>query len=84
MINLTIQTTILWIFQSLLQNYPSAIAAVLKTQGQSPADTGRKLNVLKTLRRRPVCLLNVLCTFNLRPVSTGSLLLLEEYDNLQL
>ena len=33
-----------------------------------PIDTGRKLNVHKTFRRR---LLNVLCTFNLRPVSTG-------------
>ena len=33
-----------------------------------PVDTGRKLNVYKTFRRR---LLNVLCTFNLRPVSTG-------------
>ena len=29
---------------------------------------GRKLNVHKTFRRRP---LNVLCTFKLRPVSTG-------------
>ena len=36
-------------------------------------DTGRKLNVQKTFRRRPVRLLNVLCTFNLRPVSTGIL-----------
>ena len=35
-----------------------------------PADTGRKLNVHKTLRRRPGRLLNVLCTFSLRPVST--------------
>ena len=33
-----------------------------------PVDTGRKLNVYKTFRRR---LLNVLCTFTLRPVSTG-------------
>ena len=38
----------------------------------SPVDTGRKLNVHKTFRRRPGGLLNVLCTFNLRPVSTGS------------
>ena len=38
----------------------------------SPLDTGRKLNVHKTLRRRPGRLLNVLCTFNLRPVSTGA------------
>ena len=36
-----------------------------------PADTGRKLNVHKTFRRRPGRLLNVLCTFNLRPVSAG-------------
>ena len=39
-----------------------------------PIDTGRKLNVLKASRRRPGCLLNVLCTFNLRPLSTGILL----------
>ena len=36
-----------------------------------PADTGRNLNVHKTFRRRPGCLLNILCTFTLRPVSTG-------------
>ena len=36
-----------------------------------PADTGRKLNLHKTFRRRPERLLNVLCTFNLRLVSTG-------------
>ena len=36
-----------------------------------PVDTGRKLNVHKTFRRRPGRLLNVLCTFNLRPVSKG-------------
>ena len=36
-----------------------------------PVDTGRKLNVHKTFRRRPRRLLNVLYTFNLRPVSTG-------------
>ena len=38
---------------------------------QLPVDTGRKLNVHKTFRRRPGRLLNVLCTFNLRPASTG-------------
>ena len=32
----------------------------------NPADTGRKLNIHKTFRRRPGRLLNVLCTFNLR------------------
>ena len=37
-----------------------------------PADTGCKLNVDKTFRRRPGRLLNVLCTFNLRPVSKGN------------
>ena len=36
-----------------------------------PVDRGRKLNVRKTFRRRPGRLLNVLCTFSLRPVSTG-------------
>ena len=36
-----------------------------------PVDIGRKLNVRKTFRRRPGRLLNVLCTFNLRPMSTG-------------
>ena len=39
--------------------------------GTYPVDTGRKLNVHKTFRRRPGRLLNVLCTFNLRLVSTG-------------
>ena len=38
-----------------------------------PVDTGRKLNVHKTFRRRPGRLLNVLCTFNSRPVSAGYL-----------
>ena len=37
----------------------------------NPVDTGRKLNVHKKFRRRPRRLLNVLCTFNLRPVSMG-------------
>ena len=36
-----------------------------------PVDTGHKLDVHKTFRRRPGRLLKVLCTFNLRPVSTG-------------
>ena len=39
----------------------------------NPVDTGCKLNVHKTFRRRPGRLLNVLCMFNLRPVSTGKL-----------
>ena len=38
-----------------------------------PVDTGRKLNVHKTFIRRPGCLMDVLCTFNLRPVTRGEL-----------
>ena len=37
----------------------------------NPLGTGCKLNIHKTFKRRPGRLLNVLCTFNLRPVSTG-------------
>ena len=37
----------------------------------TPVDTGRKLKVHKTFRRCPGRLLNVSCTFNLRPVSAG-------------
>ena len=40
----------------------------------TPVVTGRKLNVHKTFRRRPGLLLNVLCTFDLLPVSTGTYL----------
>ena len=36
-----------------------------------PVDIGRNLNVHKTSRRCLGRLLNVLCTFNLRPLSTG-------------
>ena len=36
-----------------------------------PVDTGRKLNVHNTFRRRPGRLLNVVCTFSSRPLSTG-------------
>ena len=36
-----------------------------------PVDTRGKLNIHKTYSRRPERLLNVFCTFNLRPVSTG-------------
>ena len=38
-----------------------------------PVDTGRKLNVYKTFRRRPGHFLNVFCTFNLHPFHTGLL-----------
>ena len=37
----------------------------------NPVDIERKLNAHKTLRSHPGRLLNVLCAFNLRPVSTG-------------
>ena len=42
-----------------------------KLSNTDPVDTGRKLSVHKTFRRRAGRLLNVICTFNLRPVSTG-------------
>ena len=38
----------------------------------NPVDTGHKLNVHKMFIRRPGHLLNVLCTFNLCPVSMGN------------
>ena len=38
----------------------------------TPVDTGRKLNVHKTFRRRPGRLLSVLRPYNLRPMSTGT------------
>ena len=37
----------------------------------NPVDTGRKLNVHKMFKRHLGRLLNVLCTFDLHPVSTG-------------
>ena len=43
----------------------------LNLQHDFPVDTGRKLNVNKTFRRGPGRLLNVLCAYNLRPVSMG-------------
>ena len=41
------------------------------TSADFPVDTGSKLNVHKAFRRRPGRFLNVLCTYNLRPMSTG-------------
>ena len=41
--------------------------------------TGHKLNVFKTIRRRPGCLLNVLGMFNLRHVSRGLAILICGY-----
>ena len=49
-----------------------ALARIFKYLETSPVDTGRKLNVHKAFKRRPGRLLNVLSTFNLRPVSAGS------------
>ena len=42
-----------------------------KCSALDPIYTGRKLNVNKTFRRR---LVNVLCKFNLRPVSRGEVI----------
>ena len=54
-------------------SYPWGIVILFtpRSSRPDPVDTGRKLNVHKTFRRRPGRLLNALCTFNLRPVSTG-------------
>ena len=42
---------------------------------QGDVSTGHKVNAHKTFRRRPGRLLKVLCTFNLRPVSRGFVVL---------
>ena len=44
-----------------------------KVNKVNPVDTEHKLNVHKTFRRRPGRFLNVSCTFNLGPVSTGKM-----------
>ena len=54
-----------------LKNSAVNIAKLLRIA--FPVDAGRKLNVHKTFRRRSGRLVNVSCTFNLRPVSTGFL-----------
>ena len=46
----------------------------------NPVGTGRKLYVHKTFRRRSGRLLNVLYTFNLRPVSTGNIKIDLKYE----
>ena len=62
------------LFTQIYKNYIKVLALVVSSRYINiPVDTGRKLNVHKTFRRRPGCLLNVLCTFNLRPVYTGIL-----------
>ena len=53
------------------KSYLVSATWIFKKLPADPADTVRKLNVHKTFRTRPGRLLNVLCTFNLRPVSTG-------------
>ena len=45
----------------------------MESSNATPVDTGRKLNVHKTFIIRPGRLVNILCTFNLRPVSAGTL-----------
>ena len=53
-------------------NFNRMFAKFLEDQNiPHPLDTARKLNVYKTLRRRSRRVLNVLCTFNLRPMSKG-------------
>ena len=54
--------------RSNLYSEPSQTSNV-KEKNMVPLDTGRKLNIHKRFRRRSGCLLSVLCTFNLRPVS---------------
>ena len=49
-----------------------------------PVGTGRKLSVHKTFRRHPGRLLNVLCTFNLRPVSSGYVVIIKKSFDVQL
>ena len=60
----------LFIYFFFLKHNSVRKAKILKFKN-NPVDTGRKLNVHKMFRRRPGRLLNVLCTFNLCPVSTG-------------
>ena len=51
---------------------PDFFSSVCLRMVYIPVDTGRKLNVHNTFRRRHGRLLNVLCTFSLRPVPTGT------------
>ena len=53
--------------------YRKCLVGIENDQWYEPVDTGCKLNVHKTFRKRPGGLLNVLCTFNLRPLSTGEI-----------
>ena len=55
----------------LMNEFPNFFPKLESGWSDFPVDTGRKLNVQKTFRRRPGRLLNGFCTFNLLPVSTG-------------
>ena len=57
--------------ETISRNVAAHDRVTLLTEKHVPVDTGRKLNIHKTFRRRSGRLLNVLCTFNLRLVSTG-------------
>ena len=61
-----------FIFYALMLSLKLCVCTVLCLGcTQYRLDTRRKLNVHKTFRRRPGRVLNVFCTFNLRPVSRG-------------
>ena len=59
----------------MLKQWVKILLANKNKNATATVDTGRKLNVHDTFRRRPGGLLNVLCTFNLRPVSAGAVFL---------
>ena len=61
---------VMWHWTKMGQRERLEVMITLTGKWCNSADTGRKLNVHKTFRRDPERLLNVLCTFNLRPVST--------------
>ena len=42
----------------------------LQDDGKHPQDTRPNLNVHETFRKRPRCVLSVVCSFNLRPMSS--------------
>ena len=63
--------TITWILAFLTLRILELFAREVCKFLKNTVDTGRKLNVHKTFRGRPGRLLNVLCKFNLRSVSTG-------------
>ena len=67
------------ILNHLKASLENVLTQILKSQiSYNPVDTGRKLNLHKTFRRRPELTQDVrktswtLCTFNLHPVSAGN------------